>query len=183
MRPIIEGIAKYRGVSYTVEKSTWNRGDMTLPVKTYELNYPSVIGHLYLAGEYRRNIWQKANWYRELHDTDIYMWTIRVVSESELPSIEIFRNGWLHQCLLQKPKLNIVCKDMMLHERLSRNENLKGLLTGKQEVVSATIKTTDNVLWTAFTSLIDHETLVNKALLTMEEIEREINRIMNHSLK
>ena len=180
MKSIIQNITTEKSVEFIEEESIWFNGHMNNPVKTYRFNYPSTLGIIEVIGEYRRNTWQKANWYKNIHFTDIYLWTIKLNTRATLPSIEIEANSWLNQKIFMEPKLKVSCSNPDLKKSLENSQRLSTLLLGKHENVSATIRTVGQTLCTSFNTQIDHEGLIRKALHSIEEIEEKIKTTANN---
>lgn len=179
MKPIIQNITTEKLVDFTVEEATWFNGEMNAPVKTYRFNYPSSLGTIEVIGEYRRNTWQKPNWYKSIHYTDIYLWTINLNSDVTLPDLEIDKNSWIKRKFFNRPELNVTCGNQELKKSLENSPYLKDLLGGGNENISATIRAQGKKMWTSFNTLIDHEGLIRIALISMEDIEDKIKAIVN----
>ena len=176
MKPIIEHITAEKEVDFTEEIGTWFNGEMNVPVKTYRFQYPTILGSIEVIGEYRRNTWQKANWYKSINFSDIYIRTINLNANRTLPSIEIEANSWIKQKFFNRPRLNVNCNIQELKKDLENSAILAELLLSGHENVSATIRSDDRRLWTTFNTLIDHESLIRKSLETFEEIEEKIKK-------
>lgn len=181
MRSIIETISSNRNASFQEEESTWFNGEMNAPVKTYSLSFPVLNGNLHLEGEYRRNVWQKPNWYKNISQTDIYLWTVSVESQLNLPKSEIKPGSWINRLILNRKGPSINSESGDLKEVLADSKLLKRLFDGDHEVIHTTIRILDQKIWMTFSSLIDHERLVNTAIETIEFINTKANLMVDKS--
>lgn len=174
LEEIIKNISEAKGCNFAMEESTWFNGEMNVPVKTYRLNYTTQGSKINLTGEYRRNTWRKANWYKNIHSIDVYLWTIKLESNHKIPEFEISKNSWLQTKIFNLDRLDIKSDNKALKKRLKTIEILNDLLDGNEEKVSATIRGDGKIIWTSFNTLIEHNNLIGKALLAFEKIGNEI---------
>ncbi len=157
-----------------MEESPMFNGKMNVPIKVYKLNYPSKTGHIHLIGEYRRNTWQKPSMLKHIHNTDIYLWEIKLIVDSKLPKFKIEKNSWLKTAFLHQHVLSIKCKDERLYRSLYYSEKLADLLAGNNGKLSGTIISDGHTMYTNFNTMLNHEQLITRALETFETIENII---------
>ena len=170
MIQIIEKISKDKGIQFTLEESTMFIGNMSVPVKNYKLSYPVELGQIQLTGEFRRSHWKNKSLLKDIHLTDIYLWSIELKSIDNLPKFKIERSSWFNTFFWNQEQLRIQCKNERLRNALSEIKELYDLLVGNKETVSASIKAKNNSIWANFNTTISHEQKINEALIIFEKI-------------